>query len=115
MDPLVFAHPPGISYCPSCHRERQYGSPDAHHCSRYGTWASHTYSVFQFGPNVFQDYCCVCLTKVNCKKKFGRLAPYDDFPFEAQACAQCRKPKAAKGPPRLRRAWSVNPRTPALI
>lgn len=115
MDPLIFQHPPGISYCPQCHRVRENGSPADTTCSRYGTWASHLYSMVQFGPNVYQDYCCVCLSKVNCKKKFGRVAPFDDFPFEEQACKQCRNPEQKKAPPRLRRAWSVNPRTPALI
>ena len=101
------------SYCPKCHRVREYGSREPQACARFGTWSSHVSSVLQFGPNIFQDYCCLCLRTFNCKKKFGRIAPYDDFPFDEEACAQCRRPRPA--PRRLRRAWSLNLWTPALI
>lgn len=82
-------HPPGVAYCPSCRITREYLSSEAGKCSKYGTWLSHVISCLKHGPNLFQDYCCLCLSKVDCKKTFGSVAPYDIFPFESEACSQC--------------------------
>jgi hypothetical protein len=85
-----FNHPPGVSYCPECHVVREYTSVDPSRCARFGTWASHCYSMLRHGPNNFQDYCCQCLTRYDCKSKFGSVAPYSSYPFEKESCNQCK-------------------------
>ena len=85
-----FNHPPGVSYCPACYIVREYTSVDTSRCSRFGTWASHCVSMLRHGPNNFQDYCCQCLTRYDCKLKFGSVASFSSFPFEKESCNQCK-------------------------
>jgi hypothetical protein len=84
-----------VSYCPQCNVVRKYTSIRVDHCSRYGTWLSHLKSIVQHGYNVYQDYCCLCLESIDCKKKFGRLGTYN-FNFMDSACNQCKIKKTSQ-------------------